>query len=199
MSTPTEPTAPAQDTGTEPTTQPTPTTPAAHPAPAPADETDWKAEARKWEQRAKENKNAAKELEELRAASMSDQEKAVKEAAANGRKAAAADYGRRLAAAELRAAASAAGVALDDIAEYIDVSRFVDADGEVDTKAIKTAVGRFAKLAPAASAGRSGGDHTGASGDAPASLDKQINDAQAAGNWTEVIRLKRQRAATQQT
>lgn len=192
MSTPTEPTpAPSAPPVSDPPPAPTPQPPADPPPPVGDGDTDWKAMARQWEKRAKENNKAQDELEKLRAASMSEQEKAVKEAEAKGRTAAAAEYGRKLATAELRAAAAAAGVALDDIAEYLDVSRFVGEDGEVDTKAIKTAVTRFAKLAPAApAAGRSGGDHTGSSGDQPPNLDTQIAEAQAKGDWRTVMRLQ---------
>jgi hypothetical protein len=195
-STPAEPAAPPADPPAgDPA--PTPQPPAAPPAPAPAGDgdTDWKAMARQWEKRAKENGKAADELEKLRKASMTEQEKAVAEAEAKGRTAAAADYGRKLAAAEMRAAAAAAGVDLSEIADLIDVSRFVGDDGEVDAKAIKAAVAKFSKLSPAKGPGRSGGDHTGGSGDGPASLDKQIADAEARRAWPEVIRLKRQRAA----
>jgi hypothetical protein len=158
------------------------------------DGTDWKAEARKWEGRAKANHT---ELETLRAANMSDQEKAIAEAEKKGRTAAATEYGQKLAAAEFRAAVAAAGIDLGEAAEYIDVTRFVGDDGEVNVTAIKAAVTKFSKLAPARGAGRSGGDMGGAggSGDQTASLDKQIEDATKARNFSEVIRLKRQRAA----
>ncbi|MFJ9645007.1 hypothetical protein [Streptomyces sp. NPDC101206] len=183
-------TPPAGDPGTPPAAQP--------PAPAPApsgDETDWKAEARKWEQRAKENRSAADELATLKQQAMTDQEKAVAAAEKNGRTAAAAEYAARLAAAEFRAACAAAGVDLGEASDLIDTSRFA-ADGEVDTDGIKAAVKKLAKLASARGPGRSGGDlGGGSSGDAPASLDKQIAEAEKAGRWTEAIALKRRRAA----
>ncbi|MGD6750984.1 hypothetical protein [Streptomyces sp. BH105] len=156
------------------------------------DDTDWKALARKWEKRAKENNT---ELETLRTQNMSEQEKAIAEAEAKGRTAAASEYGQKLAAAELRAAASAAGLDLGEAADLIDVSRFVGEDGEVNTAAIKSAVTRLSKLAPRGP-GRSGGDMgSGGSGDQTASLDKQIAQAKADGNWRLAMRLENSKLA----
>jgi hypothetical protein len=132
------------------------------------DGTDWKAEARKWEQRAKDNHKAAAELDKLRKSSMTDQEKAVAEAEQRGRTAAALESGKRLASAELRAAAAAKGVDLSTIGELLDVGRFVDESGEVDTTAIGKAVDKLAKLTPAAPAKpappRGSGDFPGGTG-----------------------------------
>ncbi|MFZ3556465.1 MULTISPECIES: hypothetical protein [unclassified Streptomyces] len=159
------------------------------------DSTDWKAEARKWEDRAKANKTAQDELAALKASQMTEQEKAVAEAEAKGRTAAASEYGQKLAAAELRAAASAAGLDLGEAADLIDVSRFVGEDGEVNTAAIKSAVTRLSKLAPRGP-GRSGGDMgSGGSGDQTASLDKQIAQAKADGNWRLAMRLENSKLA----
>ncbi|MCX5197220.1 hypothetical protein OOK31_25535 [Streptomyces sp. NBC_00249] len=163
------------------------------PSGASGDTTDWKAEARKWEARAKENKGATDELTKLREQAMTDQEKAVAAAEKSGRTAAAAEYAVRLAAASFEAAVARAGLDLGDASDLIDTSRFV-ADGEVDTDAIKTAVKKLAKLAPARGPGRSGADH-GAGGETPATLDKQIAEASARRDFATVIRLKRQRAA----
>ncbi|MFF3622339.1 hypothetical protein [Streptomyces sp. NPDC002467] len=181
-------TPPAGDPGTPP-----PATPPAAPAPS-GDETDWKAEARKWEKWAKENKSAREELDALKAASQTEQEKAVTAAEKAGRTAAASEYAGKLAAAEFRAACASAGVDLGEAAGLIDTGRFAK-DGEVDTDAIKAAVKQLAKLAPRGP-GRSGGDlGGGGSGDTPASLDKQIEEAQKAGRIHDVIALKRRRAA----
>ncbi|MET9510764.1 hypothetical protein ABZX62_20280 [Streptomyces flavidovirens] len=162
---------------------------------ASGDGTDWKAEARKWEDRAKANKTAQDELATLKAANMSEQEKAVTEAETRGRTAAAATYGQKLASAEFRAAVAAAGIDLGEAAELIDVNRFVADDGEVNVAAIKSAVTKLSKLAPAR-AGRSGGDLSGGSGDQALSIDKQIAEATAKRDFATVIRLKRQKAAT---
>lgn len=154
---------------------PTPT-PAASPAPAPStgDETDWQAKhkeavahSREWEKRAKENSKAADELEKVRQQNMSEQEKAVAEAETKGRTAAASEYGAKLAAAEFRAAVGLAGIDLGEAADLIDTRQFVGEDGEVDTKAIKAAVAKLAKLAPKP-AGKSGGDLSGGTGETAA-------------------------------
>jgi hypothetical protein len=158
--------------------------------PATTPDTDWKAEARKWEKRAKENNNAATELEQLRAAQMTEQERAVAEAETRGRTAAASEYGRQLAAARFEAAAATAGVQLGDAAELIDTARFVAADGSVDTDAIQTAVTRLAAIAPKPGPGRSGADLSGGHGDTPPSLEKQIAEAQANGDYKAVMRLQ---------
>jgi hypothetical protein len=159
------------------------------------DGTDWKAHAREWEKRAKANAKAADELEKIRKQNQSEQEKAVEEAEARGRASAAQDYGVKLAQARFEAAAAQAGVNLGEVAEFISVAQFVGDDGEVDDKAIKAAVAMFAKLAPARGAARSGGDFSGGSGDQPASLDKQIADAESRRDFATAIRLKRQKAA----
>ncbi|MYS91457.1 MULTISPECIES: hypothetical protein [Streptomyces] len=163
------------------------------------DGTDWKAEARKWEKRAKDNHS---ELESLRTANMSEQEKAIAEAEKAGRTAAASEYGQKLAAAEFRAAVAAAGIDLGEAAEYIDISRFVGDDGEVNVAAIKSAVTKFSKLAPAKGPGRSGGDLGGGSGHQAPTLDQQTAQAKADGNWRLAMQLENSKlpglAATQQ-
>lgn len=104
------------------------------------DETDWKAEARKWEQRAKENNSKAQEYEKQRKAAMTEAERAIAEAEERGRTAAVTDFGKRLATAEIRATAADAGADLAGVFEYLDLTRFVDENGEPNTKAIKTFV-----------------------------------------------------------
>jgi hypothetical protein len=157
------------------------------------DTTDWKAKARQWESRAKENKTAAEELAALRAAQMSDQEKAVQSATEQGRTAALAEAAPEIAQARLEAAAARKGVDLAPFADLLDISKFI-ADGKVDGDAITAAVDRLAKLAPP-NAGRSGGDFSGSSGNAPLDIDQQIEAAQKAKNFGLVFALKRQKAA----
>ncbi|HET6636163.1 MAG TPA: hypothetical protein VFH77_14185 [Streptomyces sp.] len=193
MSEPTEPTTPPAGAPQEPAAPPAadppkPTPPPATPEPAP--ETDWKAEARKWEKRAKENNTAVTELEQLKAAQMTEQEKAVAEAESRGRTAAASEYGRQLAAARFEAAAATAGVQLGDAAGLIDVGRFVGDDGQVDADAIQAAVTQLAAIAPKPGPGRSGADLSGGHGDQPPSVDKQIAEARANGDWRTVMRLE---------
>lgn len=156
--------------------------------------TDWQAEARKWEKRAKDNKDAADRLAAFEAAQMTEQEKAVKAASEQGRTAALAEAAPAIAQARLEAAAARKGVDLTPFADLLDVSKFIT-NGEVDTAAITAAVDKLATLAPRG-AGRSGGDMGGGgSGDTPASLDKQIAEAEARRDFRTAIALKRQRAA----
>ncbi|MEV0445851.1 hypothetical protein AB0I84_12890 [Streptomyces spectabilis] len=192
-------TPPAPGAGDPVPAPPTPAPPAP-PAPTPSEGgegPDWKTEARKWEARAKENKGAADELAKLKAAQMSEQEKAVAAAEKQGRTAALAEAAPQIAQACLEAAAARAGVDLAPLAEFIDVARFIGEDGTVDDAAIKKAVEKLGKLTPKGP-GRSGGDMGGAggSGDQAASLDKQIEEATKRRDFSTVIRLKRQRAAT---
>ncbi|MGW0163654.1 hypothetical protein ACWDWT_00465 [Streptomyces sp. NPDC003343] len=159
--------------------------------------TDWEAKyretlghSREWERRAKANSAAVDELATLKQSQMSEQEKAVDAARAEGRTAAATEYGRELAAARFEAAAAKAGVQLGEAAGLIDMARFVGQDGKPDNNAIKTAVDQLAKLAPAKGPGRSGGDLGGGSGDQAPTLDQQIAQAQADGNWRLVMQLQ---------
>ena len=87
--------------------------------------------------------------------------------ASKRKEAAASEYGARLAAAEFRAAVSLAGIDLGEAADLIDTRQFVGEDGEVDTKAIKAAVAKLAKLAPKP-AGKSGADLSGGTGEGAA-------------------------------
>lgn len=120
--------------------------PADPPADPPKEPTDWKAESRKWERLAKANSKAADELKTAREAAMTAHEKALADAETKGRTAGTLASAQRLATAELRVAASSKGVDLTDLTEFIDVAKFIDADGEVDTAAITRAVNRFAKF-----------------------------------------------------
>jgi hypothetical protein len=107
---------------------------------------DWKAEAeklkahaRRWEERAKANKVAADRLEQLERERMTDEEKARTEAFEGGRAAERTALTERLVAAEFKAAAAQAGrdvTALPGLLEDLNVSRFLTADGEVDTERI---------------------------------------------------------------
>lgn len=89
---------------------------------------------------------AEKQLEALRKSTMTDQEKAVAEAKAAGLAEAKKAAAPRLVRAEFKAAA--AGLVdketLDAYLEDVDLSRFVDDDGEPDEKAISARVKRLA-------------------------------------------------------
>lgn len=125
------------------------------PPPPPAQETaeTWKVkyeetlkEARKHEDRAKANATAAKELEALKAKSMSELELAVDAARKEGRAEATAEYGGRLAEASIRVAAAGRPVDVDALLEGIDASKFLDASGDPNTKAITAWMDKVAPL-----------------------------------------------------
>ncbi|MEF3112428.1 hypothetical protein [Streptomyces chrestomyceticus] len=97
----------------------------------------WKAMSR---QNAKSFKDAARELDEARQAAMSDQERAIEQARQEARAEALTEAGQRLALAELRAQAAQAGAQLPD-ADFLNVDRFVSADGETDAEAVKAFIG----------------------------------------------------------
>lgn len=149
-----------QDPPTPPETGTPPADPPAPPADPPTDppdgsETDpvaevakWKALARKNEDRAKENAVKARELEALKAAQMTETERAVAEAKAAGRAEALSSVGQRLAAAEIRAALT--GIVPDPsaIAEDLDLSRYVDDDGNVDEAKVQALAAKYAAFTP---------------------------------------------------
>jgi len=145
----------------------------------------WKAMARKHE---KESKAAAAELDKIRKANLSDTEKAIEEAKAAGRAEATTGYGTKLAAAELRAAGVPAEIVGD-----LDLSKFIDADGEVDAVKVAEVGGRYKALATPGPGSADGGPQ----GDPPPnpSLDQKIAEAQAKGDWKTVISLNSQKLA----
>lgn len=105
---------------------------------------------REAEKKAKESAAYKTKLDELTAAQMTEQEKAVAKAVAEAevraKTSTLAATSTRLARAELRAAASnrVEATTLDGFLEYADLSKFVDANGEPDEKAIKAAVDKMA-------------------------------------------------------
>lgn len=114
--------------------------------PEPATGTDWKAEAEKWkalsrknEDQAKANAAAAKRLADIEAAQQTEQEKltAAKEAAEKT----AAQATARAVTAEVRALADGFADRDDAVLMLGDLSRFANPDGEIDTAAIKSALG----------------------------------------------------------
>jgi hypothetical protein len=136
------------------------------------DTTDWKAEAEKakadaekWKGLSRKNEDAYKaERDKAAKAGMTADEKATADAEAKGRKAAAQEYGAKLALAEFKAAAAAKQFDPSEILDDLNLSKYVDDDGTVDTAAITKAVAKFAKLAKPAAAGQSGGDFAGGTG-----------------------------------
>jgi hypothetical protein len=90
-------------------------------------------------------KSLRRELDGLKTAQMSESERAVAEAREAGRREATTTYSKQLASAEFRAAAKEQNVDVKDVLDYIDTSKFINADdGSVDTKAIEIAVTKFA-------------------------------------------------------
>lgn len=98
----------------------------------------WKALSKKNEDRAKANADAAKELDKFRQQSMTETEKAVEQARAEARTAALAEAGGKVARAEIRAAAAGRldAAALDVLIDGLNLAKFLDEDGEVDTEKV---------------------------------------------------------------
>ena len=139
------------------------------------DETDWKAESRKWEQRAKENLKAKSDLEKQQRAAMTDAERAIAEAEARGRTAAATEYGARLARTQFDALAGRRNPDFDSAKalEYVDLTKFLDDQGEPNVKAITSAVERLVPEANGGATSYDGGART---------------TARASGDMNSVIR-----------
>lgn len=121
----------------------------------------WKAQSRKHEDRAKARadyddlKTKAAELDKLKQSQMSEQEKAVEAAKTDARKAALVEVGAKLVDAEIRAVS--AGRLSDDqrtvLLDGLDRTRFLTAEGDVDTDKVKTFVDG---IAPARGDGKGG-------------------------------------------
>ncbi len=133
-------------------------------------------------------KTAEAELEKLKNASATEQEKAVAAAKAEGRTGALEIANQRLLRAEITA--SAAGKLADpsDAAALLDLNDFeVDDDGNVDKKAISTAIEELVKRKPhlAARGGRPSGDGGGGPRGTPAddsfSMDRWLRSQANAG------------------
>lgn len=107
------------------------------------DESKWQALAKKHEA---DLRKAQKELDAARAAAMTDQEKAVAQAKATGRAEALKEAGALLVDAKVEAAAAGRGIDVAALLEGLDRSKFLDAEGKPDAKAITAWVD---KLAPA--------------------------------------------------
>lgn len=97
-------------------------------------------------------KDAQAELDKVRKANMTDQEKAIAEARAEARKEALGVASERMLRSEIKAAA---GTKLADPADAVahlrdagDLNRFLTDDGEVDTKAVASAIDDLVKTKP---------------------------------------------------
>lgn len=106
----------------------------------------WKALSQKHEERAKSNAAAAKELESFKQQTMTDTEKAVQAARLEGRTEGVRTASEKIARAEIRAAAAGRNVNVDALLEGIDPTRFLDDEGEPDTKAIAAWMDKIAPV-----------------------------------------------------
>ena len=89
-----------------------------------------------------------KELNQFRQSSMTESEKALVQARNEARSETLKEVGVRLARTEFKAAAAAKGVDVSDIAQFIDMSQFLDGDGEPDVSQIETAVAAITPKQP---------------------------------------------------
>ncbi|MGW2742367.1 hypothetical protein [Streptomyces sp. NPDC001450] len=115
------------------------------------DGTDWKAEAEKWkaqsrkhEARAKENANAAKERDQLRREGLPEQERKIDEAVAKALGEERAKNGAALARQAFLAAAKGVINNASDVADDVNLSRYVNDDGTVDEDGLAELVKRLA-------------------------------------------------------
>ena len=94
-------------------------------------------------------KEQAKELEKFRQQSMTETEKLVEQARAEARTAALAEAGGKVARAEIRAAAAGRldQAALDVLIDGLNLAKFLDDDGEVDTAKVAAFVDGIAPKA----------------------------------------------------
>lgn len=94
-------------------------------------------------------KAAEAALEKIKAASMTEQERAVAEAKAQARAEVLEEANERLLRSEIRAAAAGKLTDPDDAPALLgDLGRFLADDGEINTKAIKSAIGELVKSKP---------------------------------------------------
>ncbi|NGO68238.1 hypothetical protein [Streptomyces boncukensis] len=112
---------------------------------------DWRAEAEKWqalarkhEQRAKENASAAKERDRLRREGLPEQERKIDEAVAKALAEERSKHGAKLARQAFLAAAKGAIENAAEVADDVNLSRYVGDDGEVDEAGLAELVKRLA-------------------------------------------------------
>lgn len=112
-----------------------------------------RADRKAFEKDAKRAKALEAELAKLRESTQTEAEKAVakarEEAAAQARGEVLSTVGQRLARAEIKAAAAGKVADIDSIIEDLNLAKFLNDDGEPDSKAIGEAIKRWAKVAPA--------------------------------------------------
>lgn len=146
--------------------------------------------SKKWEQRAKK---ADEDADAARRAAMSDQERAVEEARNAGKAAAASEFGQRVAAAELRAALTGLVPDPTAIVEDLNLAKFVNEDGTVNTDEVARVRSTYEGVKPtfqgSADAGAQGGTVT------EPTLEEQIAAAQKDGNLRLVMQLQNRKLA----
>jgi len=124
---------------------------------------------------------------------MSDQERAVEEARNAGKAAAASEFGQRVAAAELRAALTGLVPDPTAIVEDLNLAKFVNEDGTVNTDEVARVRSTYEGVKPtfqgSADAGAQGGTVT------EPTLDEQITAAEKVGDWATAGVLKNQKLA----
>ena len=92
---------------------------------------------------------------------------------------------QRIVSAELRAAGVPA-----ELIEDLDLGRFIDGDGEIDSDRIEALRTKYAALAPTNSPRMAPNPAQGTSAQPPLSLSERIAQAQTAGDTKTVMRLK---------
>lgn len=112
---------------------------------------DWKTEATKWqglarkhEERAKANAGAAKELAQLKREGLPEQERKIDEAVAKAVAEVNSKSGAKLARQAFLAAAKGVIPNAGEVADDVNLSRYVDDDGEVDEDGLAELVKRLA-------------------------------------------------------
>lgn len=110
----------------------------------------------------KQVKDLKAELDTFRQASLSDSERAVAEAEARGRVAGITEVGAKLARASFDAMAARRNPEVDTgpIVEYVDLGKFLDENGDVNTRAMKAAVDRLVPEAVSGPPSQDGGVRT---------------------------------------
>jgi hypothetical protein len=140
---------------TEPQPAPDPTESTAPETPEITAEERAKTAASRYESERRKASRLEKELNALRAGQLSESEKAIEEARVAGRKEGARSAGVRLVAAEFRAKAAEAKLpGVGSLLDVIDLTKFVDDDGEPDTELIQAAIDKIADGLAAADNGR---------------------------------------------
>lgn len=135
------------DTGTDPAVEPEATEPAQPDVEQLQAEIDkWKSLARKHEDKSKANAKAQQELERLRQESMTEQERAVEAARQQARSEVLAELGQARVGDAFRIAAAGREIDVDTLLEGVDLSKFLDEDGNPDTVKVGDWVERVAPV-----------------------------------------------------